>query len=159
MKYSFVNGARPRGLKPETAAAEFNRIADAGDGSLTAEAIVTAAADEGNALHAYFDWDNAVAGHQHRLTQARCLIRYVVVELDEAPEVGPVREWLHVEARSAYMRTRDIARDAPVLKTKLEEALDALKNWRKTYAQLSQLGRIFSVVDEEVPELEKTVAA
>jgi hypothetical protein len=58
-------------------------------GSLTPHAVVEAAAPEGHPLHDRFEWDDAVAGHKFRLTQARALIRVVretYIDRSGAPE-------------------------------------------------------------------------
>jgi hypothetical protein len=49
-------------------------------GRLTPEAVVTAAKDPKSPLHGHFQWDDATAATEHRLNQARALIRSVRVE-------------------------------------------------------------------------------
>lgn len=50
-------------------------------GTLTADLVVAAAADAASPLHEHFVWDDAEAGHQYRLEQARLLIRTVRVQI------------------------------------------------------------------------------
>lgn len=59
---------------------ELETIRQAHDGVLTAEDVVTAATDPDHPLHPCFEWDDAVAGHQHRLTQAYTLIRPIEIQ-------------------------------------------------------------------------------
>lgn len=47
------------------------------DGSIDPEALLAVAAADDHPLHSDFEWNNEVAGHQHRLTQARSIIRAV----------------------------------------------------------------------------------
>jgi hypothetical protein len=47
-------------------------------GPLTPERIEAHARDASHPLHAYFEWDDAVAGHKYRLEQARTLLRVVI---------------------------------------------------------------------------------
>lgn len=54
---------------------ELAKIQKKNKGLLTAEKVVEAAADEENPLHALFDWDDASAGHKHRLMTAQGVIR------------------------------------------------------------------------------------
>jgi len=51
------------------------------DGRLTPEAVVRAAKNPKSPLHDRFEWDDSVAAHKHRLEQARCLIRSVMVTI------------------------------------------------------------------------------
>lgn len=50
----------------------------AGTGQLTPEALLEKATPVESPLHRFFDWDNDHAAHEHRLQQARYIIRYVV---------------------------------------------------------------------------------
>lgn len=49
----------------------------ADNGRLTPAAVVAAATAENHPLHDRFEWDDKVAGHRYRLSQARDLIRVV----------------------------------------------------------------------------------
>jgi hypothetical protein len=51
------------------------------DGRVTPEAVLEAAADPASPLHDHFEWDDAAAAQQHRLEQARSLIRSVRVQI------------------------------------------------------------------------------
>lgn len=48
-----------------------------GAGVVTPEALVAAAADPLHPLHDLFEWRDDIAGHKHRLDQARTLIRSI----------------------------------------------------------------------------------
>ena len=50
------------------------------NGRLTPEAVLTAARDPNSPLHDRFEWDDGKAAAEHRLHQARTLIRSVKVE-------------------------------------------------------------------------------
>lgn len=54
-------------------------LAEKGGGSLTPEAVVSAARDPASPLHTAFEWDDAKAAMEHRLSQARHMIRRVMV--------------------------------------------------------------------------------
>jgi len=70
-------------VPPAVAYAELQRIR-ATEG-LSANAVIEAAEPEGAVLHPAFEWDDATAGGQYRLMQARHLIRSVqVVQADGA---------------------------------------------------------------------------
>lgn len=60
-------------------------------GVLEAEDVVESARSADSPLHRFFEWDDAKAAHQHRLSQARRLIRMVtVVTKTETVEITSV---------------------------------------------------------------------
>lgn len=59
----------------------ISEIASRNGGTVTAEAVLAAARNKKSALHAEFEWDDKKAAHEHRLDQARALIRSVKVEI------------------------------------------------------------------------------
>lgn len=63
---------------------ELEKIRESGP--LTASRVLAAASRARHPLHGKFEWDDAVAAHQHRLSQARQLIANVTIE----PVVGQV---------------------------------------------------------------------
>jgi hypothetical protein len=65
--------------KRRLAEEELQAIAAANGGRLTAEMVVQAARDEESPLHDFFTWDDAAAAAEHRIAQARALIRSVRV--------------------------------------------------------------------------------
>ena len=69
--------------------AELRRIRDEHDGNLAPDDVVEEAKARKHPLHNLFEWDDTVAGHQFRLSQARALIRSVRFEV--TVEVMPIR--------------------------------------------------------------------
>jgi hypothetical protein len=68
--------------------AELNRLYQRA-GKLTPQLVVDEASDPANPLHEHFEWDDAVAAHEHRLSQARALIRKVKItylDADDRPQ-------------------------------------------------------------------------
>lgn len=55
------------------------------EGIVTPDGVLAAAADEASVLHAEFEWDDSAAAHQHRLAQARSLIREITFEAADTP--------------------------------------------------------------------------
>lgn len=53
-------------------------------GGITASELVEAAKDESSPAHGAFEWDDAIAGHEHRLSQARKYLRTVSVSYRSA---------------------------------------------------------------------------
>lgn len=101
---------------------EVATIAAANHGVLIPEQIVEAARDPASPLHEEFEWDDSVAAQQHRLNQARTLIRSIRVML--------TIEHISIPSR-AYVHDPDLAKAqgyAPVaqLRTNEERAQRAL---------------------------------
>ncbi len=51
------------------------------EGRLDPEIVIERARDQASPLNGYFEWDDDVAAHQYRITQARRLIRSIKVEV------------------------------------------------------------------------------
>lgn len=93
--FGFRAGARVKGISPDVAGAELERIREEA-GALTPNTIVEQAAPEGAPLHPAFEWDNSVAAHEFRLHQARHLVRAVVVYDQEQPQAEPKSVYVHI---------------------------------------------------------------
>jgi flagellar basal body rod protein FlgC len=66
---------------PDQIRRELDGIADKHGGALLPEHVVLEAQAPSHLLHERFEWDDARAGHAHRIEQARTLIRSVRVEV------------------------------------------------------------------------------
>lgn len=74
---------------------------DHGD-RLTPTIVVTVASAPSHPLHSHFEWDDAIAGHKHRLAQARNLIRSSKIMFkDRAGNTRMVNEYQSVVVRDA----------------------------------------------------------
>lgn len=86
-------------------------------GALSPALVVEAAAPEDHPLHKYFKWDDAEAGEQYRLVQARTLIRSVRIvfkENESTGEISKVRAFVSTgqnDRPSAYLPVEDVAVD------------------------------------------------
>ena len=76
-KYAYRTGARVSGIPADLAYAELERIRR-DNGALRPDDVVAEASPEDAPLHPVFEWDDSVAAAEHRLLQARLLIRAVV---------------------------------------------------------------------------------
>lgn len=93
MKYEFRQGVRiPAGLTPDQAATELERIRN--NEGLTPSAVVEASRPEGSPLHHCFEWADSRAAELYRESQARTLIRAVIVveENNTAPVYYHIQE-------------------------------------------------------------------
>lgn len=100
MSYRYRDTYRgPKSLAADVVAQELARLQE--DSDLTASRVLAAARPEGAVLHAAFEWDDGVAGHEYRLIQARSLIRAVVQVSDRGEDEGraPQSIYVHVPDR------------------------------------------------------------
>lgn len=115
---------------------ELERIRQEHDGHLKTEDVVSEAADAASPLHPAFTWDDAEAAHQHRMAQARFLIRNVQVSYEDRPAApafynvsvesndGKVRYYQHVTVLSSNPVEYEAA--LRTMRSKLAEAQNGL---------------------------------
>ena len=144
--YQWVNGSKVRNLEADDAGRELSKLARRGP--LTAEKIVAKAAPETSPLHPAFEWDDAEAARQHRLAQARLIMRSVVV-VSESGERSPLL--IHVVHEkcggSAYLTEAAIVSDDELLAAALQEAHHALQGCLKRYHHLEALRPVWEAIE------------
>lgn len=123
------------------------------DGEITPESVVEAARSRRSPLHQNFEWDDTVAAREHRLNQARYLIRSVVVETET--EEGPIDFRAYVSIAGDDAEEDEPPRRYMVIERAMREhgeevleiALRELKAFRERYATLKQLSEVFAAID------------
>jgi hypothetical protein len=131
-------------------------------GELTAAIVVDEATPEDSPLHGQFTWDDLEAAHQHRLAQARQLIRSVKIHVVEGDVKSErVRAWIHVPAPSepapepgepdkidsGYLPVTSIGTD-PRLRTVALGTME--REWRVFRRRWQQYREFWQMLDEEV---------
>lgn len=129
-------------------------LAEAHGGRLTPEAVVEAASDPDSPLHSAFTWDDAEAAHQHRLDQARFLIRRVRVDVTVGNRLIRLPVFVRDPAQPVHQqgyvhiarlkRDEDHARDAVLMA--LARAVRALQDARDLAAALGVEDEIDDIV-------------
>lgn len=130
--------------------AELERIADGG--RLTASGVVRRARQKSSPLHEYFEWDDSVAAHQHRLWQARQLIKRITIVREEGAPAEPM--YVHIRQQDQdqgregyYAPIADLQRDEWAIamedaRRRLDAAryaVDVLERYAKTTKRKSQV--------------------
>src|SRR5258708_39882202 len=114
-------------------------------GKLTAALIVEEAAAEDHPLHGRFEWDDSVAGHKYRLTQARQLIRVVrETYIDRNGNPEDVR-FFHAVAREeghVYEPLPEVLGDDLATKVLLQSMEREWRQLRKRYEKFSEFTQI-----------------
>lgn len=98
-----------------------------------------------SALHGQFEWDDSKAAHEHRLEQARRLIRlHVVTEAGEPKLVSLTYD----RARGGgYRDLSAVARSKDLSELLLRDALSELKRVRDKYKRVQALTKVWAAID------------
>lgn len=124
----------------DTVAAELDRIYRMA-GAVTPAGVVEAARPEQAPLHPVFEWDDAVAAEQHRLWQARQLIRTVVIRT-ESGAVEPA--YVHVttsDGDGQYLPTRVVVQDVDLFESAVDELVGKIRGLQRAVSTLERLSR------------------
>lgn len=109
------------------------------DGAVTAHGLLDAARSRNSPIHRFFDWNDSSAAEKYRLSQARMLIRCVVVEVDGVETrkyVPPV----YVDGKHrAYVEIEMARHDESIWEQVLERALKEAILWKLKYGHLKEL--------------------
>lgn len=113
--------------------------------------VVEKARDEDSVMHDMFEWDDAVAGEKYRESQAKQIIRMLVVVDEKKEDAEPVRYYVSTFNRDkTYTPTRLIVRDEDAYQNLLKAALADLIAFKKKYAILNELDELLRLIDEVI---------
>lgn len=143
-------------VKPDVAYSVYEQVKECTGNEPTPEAMVSAASEKSCPIHVAFEWDDSIAGHKYRLTQARTMLRSFVMIPEEGRRKDSVRilETIRVtpntetgEARIAYLPTADVMKDQEARAALLQRALNEFMSLRRRYLHLQELAVVFAEVD------------
>lgn len=123
---------------------ELEKVRAAAGGILYPEDVVEFAKNKHTALHQCFEWDDTEAAHQHRLWQARTLIRVAVVVGPENTESTRAYVSLTVDKGKSrgYRAIVDVLNDKDLKARMLDDARDDLLLFRKKYEVLKDMAEL-----------------
>lgn len=106
--------------------------------------------------HKYFEWDDTLAAEQHRLHQARQLIRAITIEVD-GEEVRKYCSPIYIEEfkENRYIDIRKAIKDTDIWKEILGRALKDAQLWQKRYEKLKALEPVFSAISKVEAKFER----
>ena len=140
---------------PVKAFEELERIKSRNGGEIDANTVVEAARSKRSPIHRDFEWDDAIAAHEHRLETARKMVRSIEIVRKEAPnisarayEVTVSRESTLESPKKAYRSTEEILSDPVARDELLGRAVRDAISFRKRYAALSELSQVFQAVEK-----------
>ena len=152
MKYVWRSGARvPSDVSAENGGKELETIRKASGGILRPEDVVAQAKRKSSSLHNLFEWDDAEAGHQHRLSQARYLIKSVKVIFEKS--APPVTKYVHVRqvpiSESYYQDIRLVAKDENEYEMAMTYALSKLMSAQEAVEELRDCAKRYNKKEEK----------
>ena len=144
--------------------AELEHICQSHGGVLRPEDVVAFARNKRTALHSELEWDDAKASQEHRLWQARTVIRVAVTVLPSPhADQEPVRAYVsvvsdRVRPGGGYRPLADVMTNDEMRAELVTEALGEVKRWRRKYERLRELVPIFRAIDKVDAKQEHAVA-
>lgn len=130
--------------------AALKRIASENGGELKPEDVVEAARPDDSPLHSKFEWDDSEAARQHRIWQARQLIRVTVCYVGPENKT-PMRVFVSLtpdrkNEGGGYRATAEVLSSPKLRDQLLSDALDEFKRFREKYESLKELSEVFAAM-------------
>lgn len=131
---------------------EMLRVSRAAE--LTPELVIDEAQNPNSPLHQFFEWDDTEAARQHRLMQARGVIRAVAIRYRETPDdaAKTIRAFVSVrpddKAGQRYTATVAAMSDEQQRREVVRRAWGELQGFRKRYGDLLEFAQLFASLEE-----------
>ena len=168
-QYAFRKGARLQPGAKVTAqviGTALSAVLDKHGNRATPAQVVKSARSVKSPLHPLFEWDDKKAAKEHRLDQARGLMRSVEVVYRKTEGGGPqhVRAFVNVKEvdceRTQFYTTTASALKSPDQRTYvLQTAWRRIATFRNEYGHLKEFSALFATLDEIEDTLPPVVTA
>lgn len=116
----------------------------------TPENIVEVARHKSSPLHKYFEWDDSIAAHKYRLTQARTLV--LSIGFEENGQLYREFESVVLDGERSYVSVENIAQSQDLIAQVLRQALDDLTFFKQKHQRWSSF---FSGLFDEITKAEE----
>lgn len=156
--------ARPH--KAQAVGETLARISHQNDGVIAARDVVAEARAAHSPLHEFFTWDDTAAAREHRLHQAKKLVKAVVVQVPDSDVELPAFSAVAADEKKKRGIKEKEEAFAPAGPPKtftmpmrsrrdsLEEARREMEKFRRRFAALDELGPVMRAIDEQMRELD-----
>lgn len=139
------------------------------DGCILPPAVIDEGKSKTSPLYRKFIWDDHKAAHEHRLWQARQIIRSVIIipVEDVADDIRTVRAFVNVRSTEketrfkgkGYIATLDAMSDVEYRAQILQNALDDANTFKARYEAYKELSDIFAGIKKAEKKVEKVIHA
>lgn len=109
--------------------------------------VVDYAKPKASPIHDMFEWRNAVAAHEYRLTQARYYMRHLEVTIESNGKDIQMPMAVSFGPGAAYKSTQDVMENKDWRAALISKALKEALAWKERWKHLSELADIFSEID------------
>ena len=151
MVYQWKPDSRHSSVPAQVVGEELDKISSR-DGKIEASVVVKEAKPKRSALHPLFEWDDKKAAHQHRLEQARSVVRSVVVNAPDEVHTETVRAFVSVASgkpnSSVYVPMSSAFSEPLTREQVLRNALAELQAWKDRYRTYQELAVVFAAIDD-----------
>jgi hypothetical protein len=156
--------ARPH--KAQAVGEALARLSHENDGVIAARDVVAEARVASSPLHEFFEWDDSAAAREHRLHQAKKLVKAVVVQVPDSDVELPAFSAVandekkkrgiagHEEAFAPAGTPKTFTMPLKTRRDSLEEARRDLEKFRRAYAALDELGPVMRSIDDQMRDLD-----
>lgn len=114
---------------------------------LTPANLLNANRDESAPLHDEFEWDDATAAEEYRLSQARHIINCLCIKTEKSAEQTPIRAFFKTSSSQPYESLEVILKSSDKHAEMLQRALNELSAFEAKYRILSELQPLFDVIE------------
>jgi hypothetical protein len=157
--YGWKRGHQHKG-DPQVIGEHVEALRTVHGGFLSAEDVVADAGARGSPMHGEFEWNDARAGHQHRLTQVRDLLRSITVEVLPNGINNPVitRAFIAVEpdeSRGRYTSVEVVMSDPTLRAQALAQAKRELAALSRKYSDLPEPADILATIQSFLDRAEQ----
>jgi hypothetical protein len=156
-------------VKPDVAWAEIQRIKAArrlpNDELPGPDILIQESLDPERPLHAVFEWDDSKAAHQHRLSQARKLLRSITAWVRTKEHYEPVRVTAVINVvdpqrgHQGYYEAKAVARSPKQSLLYQATLLKQIRSWLHKYAEWSKLTVLFTGFIAQIDVLQAEIDA
>ena len=159
--YEFSDGARFQPGASDNAGevgAHLDHLRQHYKGELTPKDVVDDARNPNSPLHSFFDWNDTSAAEQHRLHQARGLIRSVVaIFVDDEKPAQRTKAFIHIPEPGAphYRSAPDAMSSKKTREMVLQRAWRDWQAFRAKYKHLAEFAALFEAAGEVEKKLPK----
>jgi len=159
-RYEWKEGAQrnrvAREHDPQVVGLHIEKLRQERGGYLKPEDLLADATTKDSPIHTCFTWNERQAAYQHRLNEARWLLRNLTVTRvfvnHKVIETAPQRPFVRVVDRNEDLFTSidDAMSKESERRQLVERALAELKGWRRRYGTLKELAKICKFLDSQL---------
>ena len=130
---------------------EIQRLCKENGGLLPPPKVIKAAEPVSSILHKKFEWNNAIAGHEYRLWQARQLLACVYINISPRTEkVQEVQAFVSLvtdrKNDGGYRSIIDVLSDSDLRNQLIRDALADMQIFTDRYQTLRELAIVFASI-------------